>query len=83
QPVADTQALRATGLEALLRLRHPVSGEIPPDSFINFAESQKMIVPLTLHLFELITCDAAELEKALPVVVKFCINIAPYHLHFE
>ena len=63
QPVVDTQALRVTGLEVLLRWRHPVAGEIPPDAFINFAESQKMIVPLTQHLFELIARDAAELEK--------------------
>ncbi len=80
QPVVDTQALRVTGLEVLLRWRHPVAGEIP-DAFINFAESQKMIVPLTQHLFELIARDAAELEKVLPVGVKFGINIAPDHLH--
>ncbi len=83
QPVVDTQALRVTGLEVLLRWRHPVAGEIPPDAFINFAEAQKMIVPLTQHLFELIARDAAELEKVLPVGVKFGINIAPAHLHSE
>ncbi|MDK7189670.1 EAL domain-containing protein, partial [Bifidobacterium sp. UMB1230] len=79
----DTQALRVTGLEVLLRWRHPVAGEIPPDAFINFAEAQKLIVPLTQHLFELIARDAAELEKVLPVGVKFGINIAPAHLHSE
>lgn len=42
-----------------------------------------MIVPLTQHLFELIARDAAELEKVLPVGVKFGINIAPDHLHSE
>ncbi|HGV8126658.1 TPA: cyclic di-GMP phosphodiesterase [Escherichia coli] len=74
QPVVDTQALRVTGLEVLLRWRHPVAGEIPPDAFINFAESQKMIVPLTQHLFELIARDAAELEKVLPVGVEIAID---------
>lgn len=29
QPVVDTQALRVTGTEVLLRWRHPVAGEIP------------------------------------------------------
>lgn len=29
QPVVDTQTLRVTGLEVLLRWRHPVVGEIP------------------------------------------------------
>ncbi len=51
QPVVDAQSLRMTGLEVLMRWKHPVMGEIPPDAFINFAEAQKLIVPLTLHLF--------------------------------
>ncbi len=50
QPVVDAQSLRMTGLEVLMRWKHPVMGEIPPDAFINFAEAQKLIVPLTLHL---------------------------------
>ncbi len=83
QPVVDTQALRVTGLEVLLRWRHPGAGEIPPDACNNFAEAQKMIVPLTQQLFELIARAAAELEKVLPVGVKFGINIAPAHLHSE
>lgn len=29
QPVVDTQTLQVTGLEVLLRWRHPVAGEIP------------------------------------------------------
>lgn len=83
QPVVDTPTLRVTGLEVLLRWRHPVAGEIPPDAFIQYAESQKMIVPLTQHLFELIARDAAELQNVLPVGIKFGINIAPEHLHSE
>ncbi len=62
QPVVDTQALRVTAWKycyagGILSRRNS------PDAFINFAESQKMIVPLTQHLFELIARDAAELEK--------------------
>lgn len=50
QPVVDTQTLRVTGLEVLLRWRHPTAGEIPPDAFIHYAEAQQLIVPLTQHL---------------------------------
>ncbi|XNM78850.1 EAL domain-containing protein [Escherichia coli] len=50
---------------------------------MNFAESQKMIVPLTQHLFESIARDAAEWSRVLPVGVKFGINIALYYLHSE
>ena len=35
---------KLTGLEVLMRWKHPVMGEIPPDAFINFAEAQKLIV---------------------------------------
>lgn len=50
QPVVDTRTLSVTGLEVLLRWRHPTAGEIPPDAFIHYAEAQQLIVPLTQHL---------------------------------
>ncbi|WP_336219317.1 cyclic di-GMP phosphodiesterase [Citrobacter amalonaticus] len=81
QPVVDTQSLNVTGLEVLLRWKHPTVGEIPPDAFIHYAEAQNMIVPLTQHLFELVARDAATLQKVLPVGAKYGINIAPDHLH--
>lgn len=83
QPVVDAQSLKMTGLEVLMRWKHPVMGEIPPDAFINFAEAQKLIVPLTLHLFDLIIRDAPVLQTVLPPGAKFGINIAPGHLHAE
>ncbi|EPL8269626.1 TPA: cyclic di-GMP phosphodiesterase [Klebsiella pneumoniae] len=54
QPVVNAQTLRISGVEVLMRWRHPVVGEIPPDVFINLAETQQMIVPLTHHLLALI-----------------------------
>lgn len=83
QPVVDAQSLKMTGLEVLMRWKHPVMEEIPPDAFINFAEAQKLIVPLTLHLFDLIIRDAPVLQTVLPPGAKFGINIAPGHLHAE
>ncbi|SQC40263.1 Rtn protein [Klebsiella pneumoniae] len=53
-----------------MRWRHPVVGEIPPDVFINLAETQQMIVPLTHHLLALIASDAAVLKRILPRGVK-------------
>ncbi|MDI8751823.1 EAL domain-containing protein, partial [Salmonella enterica subsp. enterica serovar Montevideo] len=83
QPVVDTRTLNVTGLEVLLRWRHPTAGEIPPDAFIHYAEAQQLIVPLTQHLFELIARDAPTLQKVMPVGAKFGINIAPEHLHSD
>lgn len=54
-----------------------------PDAFINFAEAQQLIVPLTLHLFDLIIHDAPVLQTQLPPGAKLGINIAPGHLHAD
>lgn len=83
QPVVEMQTLEVKGVEVLLRWNHPTTGEIPPDAFIHYAESQKMIVPLTQHLFKLIAQDAPTLQKVLPAGAKLGINIAPSHLHGE
>ena len=56
---------------------------IPPDAFINFAEAQGLIVPLTRHLFRLIAQDVPRLQQTLPPGAKLGINIAPGHLHSE
>jgi EAL domain-containing protein (putative c-di-GMP-specific phosphodiesterase class I) len=83
QPVVDAGDLKMRGVEVLMRWRHPGAGEIPPDAFINFAEAQQLIVPLTLHLFDLILRDAPMLKKRLPPGAKLGINIAPGHLHAD
>ncbi|PMC12266.1 phage resistance protein, partial [Klebsiella aerogenes] len=55
--------------------------EIPPDVFINLAETQQMIVPLTHHLLMLIARDAPTLQRILPRGTKLGLNISPAHLH--
>ncbi|MCS2162759.1 cyclic di-GMP phosphodiesterase [Scandinavium sp. H11S7] len=80
QPVVDAQDMQIRGVEVLMRWKHPAAGEIPPDAFINFAEAQQLIVPLTRHLFELIAKDAPMLQSILPPGAKLGINIAPAHL---
>ncbi len=82
QPVVDTQALRVTGSKYCYA-GSILSREKFPGCLHSLCRIAKMIVPLTQHLFELIARDAAELEKVLPVGVKFGINIAPDHLHSE
>jgi EAL domain-containing protein (putative c-di-GMP-specific phosphodiesterase class I) len=83
QPVVDAEDMQISGIEVLMRWNHPSAGEIPPDAFINFAEAQQLIVPLTRHLFELIAKDAPVLQSMLPPGAKLGINIAPAHLLAE
>jgi diguanylate cyclase (GGDEF)-like protein len=45
QPKVDARG-RFAGMEALLRLNHPVHGQIPPNKFIPMAEESGLIVPL-------------------------------------
>jgi EAL domain-containing protein (putative c-di-GMP-specific phosphodiesterase class I) len=46
QPVVDLKTGEPDGLEALMRWRHPVSGQIPPSTFIPLAEESGAIIEL-------------------------------------
>ena len=46
QPIFDLRSARTTGVEALLRWRHPTRGVIVPDVFIPVAEDTGLIVPI-------------------------------------
>lgn len=51
QPKLTTQGIILKGVEALARWNHPEIGFISPLQFIEVAEQQDQITPLTLHLF--------------------------------
>ncbi len=52
QPQADPSSGQVTGVEALIRWKHPVWGNVAPDEFIPLAEHTGLIKPLTRFVIE-------------------------------
>ena len=80
QPLIEAATGKFCGLEALMRWTHPTVGNNPPDTFINYAEEQNLIIPLTRHLFQLVAGDAHRLRQTVPAGTKMGINLSPHHL---
>lgn len=80
QPLVTSRDGQPYGMEALLRWTHPTKGPIPPDVFIHYAESQNLIIPLTRHLFQLVSRDAHLLCHTIPRHACLSLNISPLHL---
>ena len=67
-------------LEALVRLRHPERGLIPPTSFITVAEERGLIVPLGHWVLNEVCAQSARwLQQGLPPV-RIDINISPLQI---
>ena len=52
QPKICLATGKVTGVEALVRWKHPVRGLVPPDDFIPFAEHTGIIGPLTYYILK-------------------------------
>ncbi|WP_429048497.1 EAL domain-containing protein [Aeromonas hydrophila] len=75
QPVVDSRSQQVVGFEALLRWQRG-GGLIPPGAFIDYAEEQQLILPMTSQLLERVIADLPRLAPGQWVSV----NIVAAHL---
>jgi diguanylate cyclase (GGDEF)-like protein len=73
QPVLNLARNDVTGVEALVRWRHPERGMIPPGEFIALAEETGLILPLG----EWVLRQACAAAAAWPGDVRVAVNLSP------
>jgi len=76
QPVVDLHTNQWTSVEALVRWAHPTRGTVLPHDFIPLAEETGLIVPLGVHVLELVVEQAAAWAAAgidLPIAANVSI----------
>ena len=76
QPLVDLSGNRITGMEALVRWRHPERGLVSPALFIPLAEETGLIVPIGEWVLHQACRDAA----AWPDTISVAVNVSPLQL---
>lgn len=75
QPKARLVSGRVTGVEALVRWRHPERGLVPPDEFVPLAESSGLIEALTGHVLDRAVGQAAA-WRAQGLDLRLAVNVS-------
>ncbi|WP_298457334.1 bifunctional diguanylate cyclase/phosphodiesterase [uncultured Cellulomonas sp.] len=79
QPQVDLTDRRTVGVEALVRWRHPVRGQVPPDSFIPLAEKSGLIAAVTAFVLNTALGDLAR-WRAEGHRLRMAVNLSARHL---
>ncbi len=73
QPLVDLRVGAVTGVEALLRWRHPDRGLVSPANFIPLAEELGLIVPIG----EWVLCEACRMVASWQGAMRVAVNLSP------
>jgi diguanylate cyclase (GGDEF)-like protein/PAS domain S-box-containing protein len=80
QPIIDIETHRVTGMEALLRWKHPLHGFVAPGRFIGVAEETGLIVPIGDFVLERVLSDVARWREMGWTPVPVAVNISAVQL---
>ncbi len=80
QPQLALRTGRVTGVEALLRWRHPTRGLVPPLQFISLIEQTALVSPVTLHVLDLALGQSAR-WRAAGLDLGMSVNLSARNLH--
>jgi EAL domain-containing protein (putative c-di-GMP-specific phosphodiesterase class I) len=76
QPQFDLRIKRMTGVEALVRWRHPEGGLIPPDAFIPILEDTGLIVPVGAWILHTACAQNKQWQDAGLPPVRVAVNLS-------
>ncbi|WP_217989579.1 EAL domain-containing protein [Sphingomonas lenta] len=76
QPQMELETRTITGMEALIRWRHPTRGLVPPSDFIPLAEETGLIVPIGEWVLRQACADAARW----PADIAIAVNVSAKQL---
>jgi len=76
QPQVEARSGRLTGLEALIRWRHPAKGLVPPNAFIPIAEETGLILPISERVLHLVCAQSKAWQQAGLPPIRIAVNLS-------
>jgi diguanylate cyclase (GGDEF)-like protein len=76
QPAFDLATRVFLGAEALVRWDHPTRGRLAPGEFIEFADRNGLMAPLSSWVLDRVVRDISSSEGSLPAGFRIYINLA-------
>lgn len=83
QPQLDFRTGKADACEALIRWRHPIWGNIPPERFIPIAEESGQILEIGKWVLEEVAQRFADLDAVSLGHVRISVNVSARQLQHE
>jgi diguanylate cyclase (GGDEF)-like protein len=80
QPKMDFRSGRPTGVEALIRWRHPQKGLLTPDKFVPLAEETGLIVPIGYWTMRRV-CERARAWQEEGHMLSVAVNLSATQFH--